>query len=406
MVMRKHLFSFVFMSLLSLQVQAQLTANLVTNISFNDSLYEESGYGNVMYFDGDTTFVCGPIGNALSFDGAQNFISLLGDISVNRLKKADFSISFYFRPETSTGIYDIVSKREDCDENRALAITYTPSSRTLGILVSEDPTLQVKLDYRLPSGRCWYHIVVVRRAAKILLYVDGEFVEEAAASTRVELQNNAQLSLAGGPCVGAGQIRYRGHLDEFRVYDRAIPIEDVQALYVPRDVILTRDTVIYLGESFQILTSGTCATTFAWFPGTGVSDPAIKDPVMTPSVSGRYQINFVQGNCTATDTVYVEVVDPADLSCDRLLLPSAFTPNGDNLNDEYGISNPVALEGVDYFEIYDRWGTRVFATTDPFQKWNGVFQGDPLIPGIYVYKARYLCKGEYYESLGSFSLIR
>ncbi len=406
MAMRIFFLLLVSMSSLSNQVNAQLTANLVTNMSFNDSLFEESGYGNVLYFDGDTTFVCGPVGNALSFDGSLNFISLLGDISVNRLKKADFSISFYFRPETSSGIYDIVSKREDCDENRALAITYTPSSRTLGILVSEDPTLQVKLNYRLPSGRCWYHIVVVRQAAKILLYVDGEFVEEMSASTRLELKNNAQLSIAASPCVGAGQIRYRGQLDEFRVYDRALPIEDVQALFVPRDVILTRDTVIYLGESFNILTSGTCATNFAWFPGTGVSTPTIKDPVITPVASGRYQINFIQGNCTATDTVYVEVVDPADLSCDRLLLPSAFTPNGDKLNDEFGISNPVALEGVDYFEIYDRWGTRVFETTDPFQKWNGVFKGEPLIPGIYVYKARYLCKGEYYESLGSFSLIR
>lgn len=403
--MRNTFLLFLFLNV-SLQLHAQLTANLVTNMSFNDSLYEESGYGNILFFDGDTTFVCGPVGNALSFDGNLNFISLLGDISVQRLKKADFSISFYFRPETSSGIYDIISKREDCDEDNALAITYTPSSRTLGILVSEDPALQVKLDYRLPSGRCWYHIVVVRRATKILLYVDGEFVDEAASSSRIELANNAQLSLAASPCVGSGQIRYRGHLDEFRVYDRALPIEDVQALYVPRDVILTRDTVIYLGESFNILTSGTCATGFAWFPGTGVSDPTVKNPIITPLASGKYQINFVQGNCTATDTVYVEVVDPADLSCDRLLVPSAFTPNGDQLNEEFGISNPVALEGLDYFEIYDRWGTRVFTTTDPYQKWNGVFNGDPLIPGIYVFKARFLCKGEFHESLGSFSLIR
>lgn len=402
----RYLFLFVLLGLATVSVQAQLTANLVTNMTFTDSLYDESGYGNVLFFDGDTTYICGPVGTALEFDGSLNFISLLGDISVNRLRKADFSISFYFKPESSSGIYDIVSKREDCDDNHALAITYTPSNRQLGILVSEDPSLQVKMNYRLPTGRCWYHIVVVRRATKILLYVDGEFVEEAAASDRIELQNNAQLALAGGPCVGAGQIRFRGGLDEFRVYDRALTEEDVQELFIPRDMILTRDTVIYLGESFNVLTSGTCATTFAWFPSSGVSDPTAQNPIITPTASGRYQINFVQGACTATDTVYVEVVDPNDLSCDRLLVPSAFTPNGDQLNEEFGISNPVALEGLDYFEVYDRWGTRVFATTDAFAKWDGIYQGEPLMPGIYVYKARYLCKGEFYESLGSFSLIR
>ncbi len=406
MDMRISIFLLLMTLGLSTPLQAQLSANLVTNLSFNDSLIDESGYGNVLFFDGDTTFVCGPVGDALSFDGSVNFLTLLGDISVNRLRKADFSISFYFKPESSSGIYDIISKREDCDEDRALAITYTPSSRTLGILVSEDPTLQVKMDYRLPAGRCWYHIVIVRRATKILLYVDGEFVKEDASSDRLELQNNAQLALSASPCVGSGQIRFKGQLDEFRVYDRALPESDIKLLYTPRDVILTRDTVIYLGESFQVQTSGTCATSFAWIPTTGVSDPATREPVITPSATGRYQINFVQGGCTATDTVYVEVVDPADLSCDRLLLPSAFTPNGDQLNEEYGISNPVALEGLDYFEIYDRWGTRVFATTDAYQKWDGRFNGDALIPGIYVYKARYLCKGEYYESLGSFSLIR
>ncbi len=406
MVMRVHSFLLFLTFGLTTSLQAQLTANLVTNLSFNDSLKDESGYGNVIFFDGDTTFVCGPDGNALSFDGSVNFLTLLGDISVNRLQKADFSFSFYFRPESSSGIYDILSKREDCDEDNALAITYTPSSRTLGILVSEDPTLQVKMDYRLPPGRCWYYIVVVRRATKILLYVDGEFVKEESAADRIQIKNNAQLALAASPCLGAGQIRYRGHLDEFRVYDRSLPEEDIKALYIPRDIILTRDTVIYLGESFQVQTSGTCATTFAWLPSTGVSDPTQQEPVISPTVSGRYQVNFVQGGCTATDTVYVEVVDPADLSCDRLLLPSAFTPNGDQLNEEYGISNPVALEGLDYFEIYDRWGTRVFSTTDAYEKWNGTFKGDALIPGIYVYKARYLCKGEFYESLGSFSLIR
>ncbi len=397
----------VLATLLYISAQAQLGSNLVGHLGFEqDSLFDGSGYGNTIFHNGDTVFVCGPIGNALRFDGNQNFLTLLGDISVNRIRQTNFSMSFYFRPEPGNGVYDIISKREDCDDKRALAITYTPQNKELNVYLSESATNQVDLKYRLPSGRCWYHIVVVRRANKVLLYVDGQYVAEAESPTRINLQNSAQLSLAASPCLGAGEVRFRGDLDEFRIYDRDVSTTDIALLYVPRDVILNRDTVVYIGQPVQIRTSGTCATSFAWTPTLNVNDPTLQEPIISPDQTRRYQISFVQNGCTAIDTLFIEVVDPADLDCNKLLLPDAFTPNGDNLNEEFGISNPVALDALDYFEIYDRWGTRIFETTDAFARWDGNFKGQQAIPGVFMYKAKYTCKGESYEKLGSFSLIR
>jgi gliding motility-associated-like protein len=388
-------------------LQAQLSSNLVGYLSFEqDSLFDDSGYGNTIFHDGDTVFVCGTIGNALQFDGLQNFLTMLGDISVNRIRSTDFSLSFYFRPSGGSGTYDILSKRENCDEMRALAVTYTPQSGQLGVLLSENPGRQVKITHRLQPNRCWYHIAIIRRNTRVLLYVDGQFAQEGNTAQRINLQNNAQLSIAASPCLGSGQTRFRGALDELRIYDRAITEADLDLLFVPRDRILTRDTVIYAGQVVPIRTSGSCATAFSWTPASFVSDPQAREPEIAPVDDGRYQISFIQDGCTAIDTLYIEVVDPSELDCSQLLLPDAFTPNGDNLNEEFGISNPLALDGLDYFEIYDRWGTRIFATTDPFQRWDGNNKGQPAMPGVFMYKARYRCQGNDFEKIGSFSLIR
>ena len=398
----------IFIFLINLhQLSAQINSQLVTYLPFDSpSLAEESGFLNSIFFDGDTTFVCGAVGDGLSFDGQINFLTLLGDISVNRFKTFNFSVSFYFKPMTGSGTYDIFSKRESCNNNRAFAVTYTPQTRQINALVSESDSNQALLSYRLPPNRCWYHVVIARRAERILLYIDGELVEQASSVSRVNLDNNAQFSISASPCLGSTLVPYRGVIDELRIYDRDIPLADVLLLYTPRDRIITTDTIIFLGQGLDIVTSGTCATAFSWTPPATISNPTIADPFITPTATQTYQLNFIQDGCTAIDTIAVRIIDPNDLNCNNLFLPDAFTPNGDNLNETFGISNPLALDGLDFFEIYDRWGTRVFETVDLMQRWDGSFKGQPLMPGAFMYKLRYTCKGESFEKLGSFTLIR
>jgi len=69
-------------------------------------------------------------------------------------------------------------------------------------------------------------------------------------------------------------------------------------------------------------------------------------------------------------------------------VPNAFSPNGDDLNETFGIA--MGLSEVDDFEInvYNRWGERVFRTTDINQKWDGTYNGLPAEPGVYMWYAR------------------
>ncbi|MBK8924324.1 MAG: gliding motility-associated C-terminal domain-containing protein [Crocinitomicaceae bacterium] len=65
------------------------------------------------------------------------------------------------------------------------------------------------------------------------------------------------------------------------------------------------------------------------------------------------------------------------------VLPTAFTPNGDNENDIY-IIRGGPFETVD-FKIYNNWGQLVFSTTDPNEGWNGTYNNEDAPIGVYTW---------------------
>lgn len=67
-----------------------------------------------------------------------------------------------------------------------------------------------------------------------------------------------------------------------------------------------------------------------------------------------------------------------------LFVPSAFTPNGDDLNDIF--SSFGEFEESFSMEIYDRWGKLLFATLNKNTGWDGTVNGKPQPEGVYVYK--------------------
>src|SRR6185436_2984842 len=67
-----------------------------------------------------------------------------------------------------------------------------------------------------------------------------------------------------------------------------------------------------------------------------------------------------------------------------IYVPNSFTPNGDGLNDTFGISG----EAIQTFSlrIFNRWGDIIFDTNNTNDKWNGTFKGQKVPMGSYVYK--------------------
>ncbi len=67
-----------------------------------------------------------------------------------------------------------------------------------------------------------------------------------------------------------------------------------------------------------------------------------------------------------------------------LFMPSAFSPNGDGLND---VIKPVTGELQEvHFHVYDRWGAKVFETNTEHHGWDGTnHNGEPVPIGVYLY---------------------
>ena len=68
----------------------------------------------------------------------------------------------------------------------------------------------------------------------------------------------------------------------------------------------------------------------------------------------------------------------------RILVPDAFTPNGDGMNDTFVVKGLF----VDQYRItiFDRWGTVVFSTTDKANSWDGTIDGQRATAGQYMYR--------------------
>lgn len=87
--------------------------------------------------------------------------------------------------------------------------------------------------------------------------------------------------------------------------------------------------------------------------------------------------------CVDTDSLVVWIFPEI-----TIFVPNAFTPNGDGINDIFFVS----VSGILEFEIsiFNRWGDRVYFSTNPSEGWDGTHQGAKVPSGVYNYiiKAR------------------
>lgn len=71
-----------------------------------------------------------------------------------------------------------------------------------------------------------------------------------------------------------------------------------------------------------------------------------------------------------------------------VFLPNAFSPNGDDINDELVLFSDCPLTSINY-KVFNRWGEHIFLTEKIGQYWNGTFRQNEAPPGIYLVAIRY-----------------
>ena len=77
------------------------------------------------------------------------------------------------------------------------------------------------------------------------------------------------------------------------------------------------------------------------------------------------------------------------ISESKLLMPNAFTPNGDTHNDVFKAKEYQSIVEFHAY-IFNRWGQKLYAWTNPAEGWDGNYNGSPVKEGVYfvVVKAR------------------
>jgi gliding motility-associated-like protein len=90
-----------------------------------------------------------------------------------------------------------------------------------------------------------------------------------------------------------------------------------------------------------------------------------------------------------------------------IVVPTAFSPNQDGRNDLFGILKTRNIQEILEFSIYNRFGEKVFSTTDINQRWDGVFNGrnQPMANYVWVIKATSY-DGLPISENGQFTLLR
>ena len=155
-------------------------------------------------------------------------------------------------------------------------------------------------------------------------------------------------------------------------------------------------------------TYGSNTISWLWSPSDSLSCNTCPFPVGVAVTTKTYLIKIVSDSgCTARDSITIFV----ECKGANLLMPSAFTPNNDNLNDLY-FPLTRGIKGIKRFSVYNRQGQLVYEMRDfsPNKErfgWDGRFRGQNQEAAAYVYFVEAICDlGLTLFSKGSFILVR
>ncbi|WP_153799350.1 PKD domain-containing protein [Foetidibacter luteolus] len=169
------------------------------------------------------------------------------------------------------------------------------------------------------------------------------------------------------------------------------------------------DVTSFAGTEVQLTATGSSdVANWQWTPTDYLNCSNCATPISIPRSNITYTVQgtTVHG-CVQKDSVNISIVCKASL----VQIPTAFTPNGDLLNDNFMIKGR-GIKLIKHFVVFGRWGDKIFEKSnvnanDRSAGWDGLYKGRPLQTGTYIYMAEIICDtGETYNYKGTVTLIR
>jgi gliding motility-associated-like protein len=172
-----------------------------------------------------------------------------------------------------------------------------------------------------------------------------------------------------------------GCIDSLRI-DKAAVVQEKPKADFTFDALPT----LVLDETrFQFNNFSAKATKYYWDFG-NQSNSTESDPIGTYNDTGRFKVTLVafsSEGCSDTLVKPTGVVLPDFF----FFLPNAFSPNEDIHNNIYKGRGTVFVFSFK-MEIFNRWGEKMFETTDIHQGWDGIYNGEKCMEGAYLVRVQ------------------
>ena len=176
----------------------------------------------------------------------------------------------------------------------------------------------------------------------------------------------------------------------------------VKVTVLPRALMYLPDSVtIYPGDTYQIDPQGNVLY-YTWFPPVGLDFTTIANPKASPLLNTTYHVKgLTDAGCMVEDSIHIYVAPDSYIDVPNAFVPGRVAPNN--------VFKPVHLgtATLKSFTVYNRWGVKVFETTNINEGWDGNFGGQPQPYGVYVYVLEAVtAAGKTISKQGNVTLVR
>lgn len=181
------------------------------------------------------------------------------------------------------------------------------------------------------------------------------------------------------------------------------PVPDANFAATPQPVSILEPAIQFID-----LTTDAVVNAWSWdFGVTGIlSDTSvIQHPEYVYQDTGSYLVQLVVSTAYGCRDSIVKLVRIDDDY--ELYVPNAFSPNGDGVNEVFlPMMSGVLIDSYSLY-VFDRWGNKVFETSELYKGWDGTFRGDMVQEDVYVWKLELrTTEGTKKRAHGSVSVLR
>ncbi len=158
-------------------------------------------------------------------------------------------------------------------------------------------------------------------------------------------------------------------------------------------IVVDPQVTVLLGDTYQfdaqVNMPDSLITSVLWTPSTWLSCVDCLNPVATPFLTTRYEVEVITDN-GCRDRAPVQLI--VDRRVD-VYIPNIFSPDQDGHNDIFTVfADPVRVPKVRSLLVFSRWGELVFEQYDFVPNnaalgWDGRHRGEPMNPAVFVWYA-------------------